>query len=98
VSETDLTRELRQQKLIMAMKSQILSFTGFLHLPWIAWALPQTIETDMDAPTLAAVLASLGLNGNAHSRILYPTGTVGVSGLTIDSATKQADVAAFLRS
>ena len=48
--ETDLTRELRQQKLLLAMKSQILSFSGFIHLPWIAWALPQAIETDMDAP------------------------------------------------
>jgi hypothetical protein len=44
------------------------------------------------------VLASLELNGNAHNAILFPTGTVGVSGLTISDAQKQADVAAFLRS
>ena len=52
------------------MKSQILSFTGFIRLPWIAWALPQAIETDMDAPTLAGVLASMELDGNAHTAIL----------------------------
>ena len=97
-AETDLTREIRQQKLLLAMKSQMLSFSGFLHLPWIAWALPQAIETDMGSPTLAGVLASLELNGNAHTAILYPTGTVGVSGLTISDSRKQADVAAFLRS
>jgi len=97
-AETDLTREIRQQKLILDMKSQMLSFTGFLHLPWIAWALPQTMETDMGAPTLAGVLASLALNGNAHTALLYPTGTYGVSGLTISDARKRADVAAFLRS
>jgi len=97
-SETDLTREIRQQKLLLAMKSQMLSFSGFLHLPWIAWALPRAGETDMGAPTLAGVLASLELNGNAHTAVLYPTGTVGVSGLTISDSRKQADVAAFLRS
>jgi LCP family protein required for cell wall assembly len=96
--ETDLTREIRQQKLLLDMKSQILSFSGFIRLPWIAWALPQALETDMDAPTLAGVLASLELNGNAHTAILYPTGTVGVSGLTISQSQKQADVAAFLSS
>jgi anionic cell wall polymer biosynthesis LytR-Cps2A-Psr (LCP) family protein len=95
-SETDLTREIRQQKLLLAMKSQMLSFSGFLHLPWIAWALPQAVETDLGAPTLAGVLASLELNGNAHTAILYPTGAVGVSGLTISDSQKQADVAAFL--
>ena len=91
--ETDLTRELRQQKLLLAMKSQILSFSGFIRLPWIAWALPQAIETDMDAPTLAGVLASLELNGNAHTALLYPTGAVtlpdGEQGLTITQSAKE---------
>jgi LCP family protein required for cell wall assembly len=100
-SETDLTRELRQQKLLLAMKSQILSLTGFLHLPWISWALPQTLETDMGAGTLAAVLASLELNGNAHTALLEPTGGEVYGGedvLTITSAAKQADVESFLNS
>jgi LCP family protein required for cell wall assembly len=96
--ETDLTREIRQQKLLLDMKSQALSFSGFIRLPWIAWALPRAIQTDMNPLTLAGVLTSLELNGNAHNAILYPTGTVGVSGLTIDPSRKQADVAAFLRS
>jgi LCP family protein required for cell wall assembly len=100
-AETDLTRELRQQKLLLAMKSQILSFTGFLHLPWISWALPQTLETDMGAGTLAGVLASLELNGNAHTALLEPTGSEVFDGqdtLTITDAAKQADVERFLNS
>jgi len=100
--ETDLTRELRQQKLLLAMKSQILSFSGFIRLPWIAWALPQTIETDMGAPTLAGVLASLELNGAAHTAILYPTGAETLPGigdvLTITPAAREADVVRFLKS
>jgi len=100
-SETDLTRELRQQKLLLDMKSQMLSLSGFIRLPWIAWALPQTIETDMSGPTLAGVLLSLELDGNARNAILYPTGAETYDGqdvLTITQAAKEADVKRFLNS
>jgi LCP family protein required for cell wall assembly len=100
-SETDLTRELRQQKLLLDMKSQMLSLSGFIRLPWIAWALPQTLETDMGGPTLAGVLASLELDGNAHNAILEPTGGEvydGQDALTITPAAKAADVKRFLNS
>ena len=98
--ETDLTREVRQQKLLLDMKSQILSFSGFIRLPWIAWALPQALETDMDAPTLAGVLArARARTATRTTAILYPTGAdvPAASGLTITQAAKQADVARFLR-
>ena len=100
-SETDLTRELRQQKLLLDMKSQMLSLSGFIRLPWIAWALPQTLETDMGGPTLAGVLASLELFGDAHSAILFPTGAEIYNGqdvLTITAAARRADVERFLNS
>jgi LCP family protein required for cell wall assembly len=97
---TDLTRELNQQALMVAMRSQALSLTGFIHLPWIAWYLPQTIETDMSAATLSGVAASLTLFGSGGSSVLEPTGSEDVPGvgdsLTITTAAKQADVARFL--
>ena len=100
--DTDLTRELRQQKLILAMKSQILSFSGFIRWPWIAWQLPRTIEPDMGAPTLAGVLASLELDGQAHSAILDPTGAETLPGigdvLTITPSAVRRDVARFMDS
>ena len=80
----------------------MLSLSGFIRLPWIAWALPQTVETDMGGPTLAGVLASLELGGNAHNALLTPTGAAvlpdGQQVLTITPAAKQADVARFLSS
>jgi LCP family protein required for cell wall assembly len=94
---TDLTRELNQQKLIAAMKSQVLSPAGFIRLPWIAWNAPQTLETDMGPGTLAGVVASLGLFGSGKTEILYPTGAgLLPGGLTITPAAKQADVNRFL--
>jgi LCP family protein required for cell wall assembly len=99
--ENDLTRELRQQKLLLDMKSQMLSLSGFIRLPWIGWALPQAIETDMGAPTLAGVLASMELAGNAKTALLSPTGAEVYNGqdvLTITDAAKRADVQRFLNS
>ena len=97
---TDLTRELNQQELLANMKSQIFSPVGFIHLPWIAWYAPQTLETDMNAAELAAVASSMTLFGSGKTQILLPTGSEDVPGvgdsLTITDAAKQADVARFL--
>jgi LCP family protein required for cell wall assembly len=97
---TDLTRELNQQTLLANMKSQIFSPVGFIHLPWIAWYAPQTLETDMNAAELAAVASSMTLFGSGKTQILLPTGSEDVPGvgdsLTITDAAKQADVARFL--
>ena len=96
---TDITREMNQQKLFAAMKSQVLSPTGFIHLPWIAWDAPQTLETDMGAPTLAGVAASLSLFGSGTTTVLPTYGEVlpGVGDVqTISEAAKQVAVARFL--
>jgi LCP family protein required for cell wall assembly len=97
---TDLTREMNQQALLESMKSQVMSPNGFVRLPWIAWYTPQTLMTDMNAPTLAAVAASLTLNGAGTTQLLEPTGSEvlpdGEDGETITAAAKQADVAKFL--
>jgi len=96
----DITREENQQALLEGMKSQVLSLTGFIHLPWISWYAPQTLETDMGAPTLAAVAASLTMFGSGTTQILYPTGGEDLPGvgdvLTITQSAKQADVERFL--
>jgi LCP family protein required for cell wall assembly len=96
---TDITREMNQQKLFAAMKSQVLSPTGFIHLPWIAWDAPQTLETDMGAPTLAGVAASLSLFGSGTTTVLPTYGEVlpGVGDVqAISDAAKQVAVAKFL--
>jgi LCP family protein required for cell wall assembly len=98
---TDLTRELNQQALFAAMKSQVISPGGFIRLPWIAWNAPQTLETDMGPATLAGVAASLAMFGSGRDEILAPTGSEtlpgGGAGLTITDAAKQADVSRWLR-
>jgi LCP family protein required for cell wall assembly len=96
----DLTREMNQQALLEGMKGQVLSPTGFIRLPWISWYAPQTLETDMSAPTLGAVATSLTLFGAGQTEVLCPTGSEelpgGGDGLTITQSAIDADVARFL--
>ncbi len=98
--ENDLTRATRQQKIVSAMKSRVLSPSGFIRWPWIAWRAPQTVSTDMGAPGLTGLAATIATSGNAPTRILKPTGVVtlpdGGAGLTVSPASKQRAVHRFL--
>lgn len=71
--ENDLTRARRQQRIIGAMKSQVLGITppsGFARLPWISWQVPRTFRTDMSGPTLMAVFADLAVGGSPETNVL----------------------------
>jgi LCP family protein required for cell wall assembly len=99
-NETDLNRAQRQQKILDAIKSQLLSPTSFFRLPWIAWDAPRAIISDMSAPTLLAVFGALGIGGTPATRLLEPSGTAtlpdGEQGLVVSDATKRAAVRRFL--
>lgn len=69
-SENDLSRARRQQRIISAMRSRVLSPSGFIRLPWISWQVPRTFKTDMSGPTLAAVFAGLAIGGTPETSVL----------------------------
>jgi LCP family protein required for cell wall assembly len=98
-NQTDLNREEHQQALFQDMKSRLLSPSGFLRLPWIAWSAPPAIVSDMSGPTLLGLFAALAVNGTPPTRILEPTGTVtlpdGEVGLNVSEAQRRAAVARF---
>jgi LCP family protein required for cell wall assembly len=99
--ENDLTRARRQQKIFTAMKSQVLSPTGFLHLPWIAWEGPQAIKSDMGAVDLAGMFGAMAIGGSPPTQVLRPTSYVtlpdGSSALVVSPASRAKSVARFLR-
>jgi LCP family protein required for cell wall assembly len=68
--ENDLSRARRQQRVLAAMRSQVLSLGGFGRLPWISWQVPRTFRTDMSGPTLMAVFAGLTIGGTPQTRVL----------------------------
>jgi LCP family protein required for cell wall assembly len=98
--QTDLQREERQQKLLLDMKSQLLSFSSFLRLPLISWSAPPTIISDMSGPELLELFAALEIGGSSPTRLLEPTGQItlpdGEEGLTVSEEEKRAAVARFM--
>ena len=73
-AENDLTREMRQQQILNAVKSRLVSPTTFFHLPWASWYAPQALRTDMGGPTLLTLFAASELGGSAPVQVLKPTG------------------------
>jgi LCP family protein required for cell wall assembly len=100
-AENDITRALRQQEILNAMKSRLASPATFLRLPWVAWDAPKTLRTDMGGVSMLGLLGALATSGSPPTRVLRPSGTVtlpdGEQGLTVDAATRQAAVRRFLR-
>jgi LCP family protein required for cell wall assembly len=96
----DLARVGRQQALFGGMKSQLLSFSSFLRLPWIAWNAPPAIISDMTGPELLTLFAALATGGSPPTHVLEPSGTVtlaeGAVGLSVSEAERRAAVARFL--
>ncbi len=99
--ESDLTRARRQQKLFSAMKSRLVSPGAFLRLPFISWAAPKSLRSDMGGPTLLGLFAGLATSGTPPTRILKPTGATtlpdGGAGLTVDEAHRRRAASRFAR-
>jgi len=100
-AEDDLARARRQQQLVAAMKDKVTSFETFIRLPWVSWAAPRAVRSDMAGPTLLGVVAASMTGGAGKQKVLKPTGATtlpdGGSGLVVDDAARDAAVARFLR-
>lgn len=98
--ENDLDRVRRQQQLISAMKAQLLAPTTLLRLPWVAWAAPRAIRSDMGGPTLLGLATAMAASGSPKPRVLKPSGSLrlrdGQDALVVSDAEKSAAVKRFL--
>ena len=99
--EDDRARVRRQQKILSAIKGKVTSFETFIRLPWVSWAAPKAIRSDMSGPTLLGLVGAELTSGNARKQVLTPSGTEtlpdGGAGLTVDDASKQRQVDEFLK-
>ncbi len=66
----DLTREAYQQKILNAIKGQLLSPGIFFRLPWASWAAPKAVRTDMGGFTLMTLFIASEIGGSAPTQIL----------------------------
>ena len=78
------------------MKDKVTSFETFMRLPWVSWAAPKAVRSDMAGPTLLGVAMASMTSGGGQPQVLKPSGNVtlpdGGAGLTVDDTTKQAAV------
>jgi LCP family protein required for cell wall assembly len=99
--ESDLTRARRQQKILGSIKDKVTSVETFARLPWVSWAAPKAIRSDMSGPSLLGLVGAELTGGAAKPTVLKPTGAVtlpdGGAGLTVDDAAKRRAVARFLQ-
>ena len=100
-NETDIDRARRQQQLVAAMKDKVTSFETFVRLPWVSWAAPKAVRSDMSGPTLLGVAAASMLGGDSKPQVLKPSGGEtlpdGGLGLIVDESDKEAAVTRLLR-
>jgi LCP family protein required for cell wall assembly len=99
-AENDLTRVRRQQQILNAVKSKLLSPSTFFRLPWASWDAPKVLRTDMGGFTLLTLFAASELGGSAPVNVLGPTGATtladGESALTVSPAALQSAVAKLM--
>jgi LCP family protein required for cell wall assembly len=99
-SEDDRARVRRQQKILSAIKDKVTSFETFVRLPWVSWAAPKAVHSDMSGPSLLGLVGAEMIGGNGKRDVLKPSGFVtlpdGESAVQVDDATKRAAVQKFL--
>ncbi|HEY4280621.1 MAG TPA: LCP family protein [Conexibacter sp.] len=99
-AEDDITRARRQQDILSGIKGQLTSPGTFFRLPWVSWAAPKAIRTDMGGPTLLGFFAASAVGGTPPVRVLRPTGAItlpdGEDGLSVSDASKEAAVKKFM--
>jgi LCP family protein required for cell wall assembly len=75
-AENDLTRVRRQQQILNAVKSKLMSPTTFFRLPWASWDGPKVLRSDMGGFTLLSLFAASEIGGSAPVDVLKPSGSV----------------------
>jgi LCP family protein required for cell wall assembly len=75
-NEDDRARAARQQQVFAAMRSKIVSPVHwpatFVRGPFIAWAAPRAIRSDMHGPGLAALFTDILTGGSGKTAVLQP--------------------------
>jgi LCP family protein required for cell wall assembly len=99
-AENDLTRVRRQQQILNAIKSKLLSPSAFIRLPWASWDAPKVLRTDMGGFTLLSLFAASELGGSAPVQVLKPSGSTtlpdGESALTVTPGAVHSAVSRLL--
>jgi LCP family protein required for cell wall assembly len=89
-NEDDRARARRQQQVLSAIRDAALSPKAFIRLPWVSWAAPRTVRSDMRGPGLFALFTDLITGGGGRTKVLLPYGSNGTQLLVSDAAKRRA--------
>jgi LCP family protein required for cell wall assembly len=78
--EDDRARVQRQQTVLTAVRSKLVTPTAFFKLPWLSWQAPRTIKTDLGPFGLLAFVADLATGGSTDQQVLQPYSLAGPDG------------------
>jgi LCP family protein required for cell wall assembly len=95
-NEDDRARARRQQQVLAAIRSRMLSPAGFARLPLVAWQAPRTLRTDMAGPGLLGLFADVVTGGAGSTNVLRPSGVGPGTSLIVSEGDKQRAVQALL--
>jgi LCP family protein required for cell wall assembly len=95
-SEDDRDRAGRQQQVLSAIRSRLISPGAFFRAPFIGWRVPQTINTDLAGPGLTALAFDVATGGAGDTRVLEPAG-FGPGGSVLVSEQERAEAASYLQ-
>ena len=70
LAEDDRARAARQQQVMSAIRSQIVSPSTFFRLPLVSWEAPRTIRSDLKGPGLLALFTDLLTGGTGKTHVL----------------------------
>jgi len=97
-SEDDLARARRQQQVLAAMRSQVISPSTFVRLPWVSWAAPKALRTDMRGPGLMGLFTDLLTGGAGATRVLEPSGVGPGTSLSVSEQERSREIRRLLGS
>jgi LCP family protein required for cell wall assembly len=99
-NEDDRARAARQQQVLAAMRSKIVSPlhwpSSLVRLPLISWEAPRTLRTDMKGPGLMALFGDLLTGGSGATHVLRPSGLGPGGSLLISESERARAVRALL--
>jgi LCP family protein required for cell wall assembly len=90
-TEDDRQRAARQQQVLTAIRSQILSPSAFFRLPLVSWEAPRAIRSDLKGPGLLALFTDLMTGGSGKTRVLAPVGPGSIPGGLAISEEEKAE-------
>lgn len=94
-NEDDRARARRQQQVMAAIRSRLLSHATFIRAPWVAWQAPRTLRTDLAGPGLLGLFLDVVTGGSGTTRVLRPSAD-GPGGSLIVSEGERRRAARYL--